>query len=72
MRHRKHSHVLGVKTAHRRSLVANLASALFTNARITTTLSRAKAIRPFAEQIITYLLAQGLFETEYNSAFASL
>jgi large subunit ribosomal protein L17 len=54
MRHRKHNHVLGVKTAHRRSLVANLASALFTNARITTTLSRAKALRPFAEQIITY------------------
>ena len=25
-----------------------------------------------AEQIIAYLLAQGLFETEYNSAFASL
>lgn len=54
MRHRTHHHVLGVKTAHRRSLVANLAAALFTNARITTTLSRAKALRPFAEHLITY------------------
>ncbi len=54
MRHRTHNHVLGVKTAHRRSLVANLASALFTNARITTTLSRAKALRPFAEHLITF------------------
>ena len=54
MRHRTHNHVLGVKTAHRRSLVANLAAALFTNARITTTLSRAKALRPFAEHLITF------------------
>ena len=54
MRHRKHTHVLGVKTAHRRSLVANLAAALFTNARITTTLSRARALRPFAERLMTY------------------
>lgn len=54
MRHRTHNHVLGVKTAHRRSLIGNLASALFTNARITTTLSRAKALRPFAEHLITY------------------
>jgi large subunit ribosomal protein L17 len=54
MRHRTHKHVLGVKTAHRRSLVANLAAALFTNARITTTLSRARALRPFSERLITY------------------
>ena len=53
MRHRSHHHVLGVKTAHRRSLIANLAAALFTNARITTTLSRARALRPYAERLIT-------------------
>ncbi|NBV38831.1 50S ribosomal protein L17 [bacterium] len=53
MRHRSHHHVLGVKTAHRRSLVANLAAALFTNARIKTTLSKARAVRPFAERLIT-------------------
>ena len=54
MRHRSHHHVLGVKTAHRRSLIANLAAALFTNARITTTLSRARALRPYAERLITF------------------
>ena len=53
MRHRSHHNVLGVKTAHRRSLVANLAAALIKNARITTTLSRARAVRPFAERLIT-------------------
>ena len=53
MRHRSHHHVLGVKTAHHRSLVANLAAALFTNARIKTTLSKARAVRPFAERLIT-------------------
>ena len=53
MRHRSHHNVLGVKTAHRRSLVANLAAALFTNARITTTLARARAVRPYAERLIT-------------------
>ena len=53
MRHRSHHNVLGVKTAHRRSLVANLAAALFTDARITTTLSKARAVRPFAERLIT-------------------
>lgn len=53
MRHRSHHHVLGVKTAHRRSLIANLAAALFINARITTTLSKARALRPFAERLIT-------------------
>lgn len=54
MRHRAHNHVLGVKTAHRRSLIANLAAALFTNARITTTLSRAKALRPYADRLVTF------------------
>jgi large subunit ribosomal protein L17 len=53
MRHRSHRHVLGVKTAHRRSLIASLAASLFINARITTTLSRARALRPFAEKVIT-------------------
>ncbi|MBC2593298.1 50S ribosomal protein L17 [Ruficoccus amylovorans] len=53
MRHNKHRHVLGVKTAHRSALMANLATALFTHGRIKTTLSKAKALRPFAEKLIT-------------------
>lgn len=53
MRHRTHRHNLGVRKEHRVSLVANLASALITHARITTTLSRARALRPFVEKVVT-------------------
>lgn len=53
MRHRKHRHQLGVKKEHREALMAALASALFRHGRIETTLAKAKALRPFAEKIIT-------------------
>lgn len=53
MRHAKHNHPLGVKTAHRAALLSNLAAALFTHGRIQTTLAKAKALRPFAEKVIT-------------------
>ncbi len=53
MRHQKHRHQLGVKTAHRGALMANLATALFTHGRIQTTLAKAKALRPFSEKLIT-------------------
>lgn len=54
MRHLKHRHQLGVKREHREALMASLAAALFTHGRIQTTLAKAKALRPFAEKIITY------------------
>lgn len=53
MRHRNHRHSLGVKKEHREALMANLAAALFRHGRIETTLTKAKALRPFAEKIIT-------------------
>lgn len=53
MRHRNHRHQLGVKKEHREALIANLARALFLHGRIETTLANAKALRPFAEKIIT-------------------
>jgi len=53
MRHLKHRHQLGVKKEHRLALMGNLASALFTHGRIETTLAKAKALRPFAEKVIT-------------------
>ena len=52
MRHRKHNHQPGVKTAHRTSMLANLCS-LIENGRIKTTLARARALRPTVEKIIT-------------------
>lgn len=53
MRHRKHNHLLGVKTAHRISLIANLSCSLIENGRITTTLAKARALRPSIEKVIT-------------------
>jgi large subunit ribosomal protein L17 len=53
MRHRKHNHLLGVKTAHRTSLIANLSCSLIENGRIKTTLAKARALRPAIEKAIT-------------------
>ncbi|MDR3316554.1 MAG: 50S ribosomal protein L17 [Puniceicoccales bacterium] len=53
MRHRKHSFQLGVKKEHRASLMAGLSAALLRHKRIQTTLAKAKALRPYAEKVIT-------------------
>jgi len=45
---------LGGGPAHERLLLANLAAALFTHKRITTTETKAKRLRPFAERLITF------------------
>jgi large subunit ribosomal protein L17 len=44
---------LGVKTAHRKSMLRNLASDLLWNGRIETTLERAKETRSYTEKLIT-------------------
>src|SRR5436309_9628618 len=44
---------LGRTTEHRISLLRNLSTALFERERITTTLPKAKELRPFAEKLIT-------------------
>ena len=44
---------LGGDPHHQRQLMANLAIALFEHGGITTTVSRAKALRPYAEKLIT-------------------
>ena len=53
MRHRKHHGSLGLPTGHRRALMANLATALLTHGRIETTEAKARALRPYAEKLIT-------------------
>ncbi len=53
MRHAKHRHQLGVKTAHRAALMSNMAASLLIHGRIKTTLPKAKALRPFVEKVIT-------------------
>jgi large subunit ribosomal protein L17 len=53
MRHNKHHASLGVTREHRRAMLSNLAAALITHGRIETTLTKAKALRPFVEKVIT-------------------
>lgn len=53
MRHNNHRFSLGVKKEHREAMMASLVTALFLHGRITTTLAKAKALRPFAERLIT-------------------
>jgi len=53
MRHNKHRASLGVTVEHRRAMLSNLAAALITHGRIQTTLTKAKALRPFVEKVIT-------------------
>jgi large subunit ribosomal protein L17 len=53
MRHRKHTFKIGLKSGHRRSLVANAVCSLLTHGRITTTVPKAKEIRRIAEKMIT-------------------
>lgn len=53
MRHRKRGRHLNRNAAHRRSLFRNLSRALITHESITTTLPKAKEVRPFVEKLIT-------------------
>ena len=53
MRHKRGGSKLGRLTAHRWALFRNLLTALFTHERITTTLAKAKAVRPLADHLVT-------------------
>lgn len=53
MRHNKSGRKLGRKTAHRKALMSNLASALITHKKIKTTDSKAKELRMFIEPLVT-------------------
>ena len=53
MRHNKHHSSLGVTREHRAAMLSNMAASLITHGRIQTTLTKAKALRPFIEKVIT-------------------
>ena len=53
MRHRMKGRKLGRSASHRKALLSGLAQQLFMEDRITTTLAKAKALRPYAEKLIT-------------------
>jgi large subunit ribosomal protein L17 len=53
MRHARAGKKLGRDSAHRKALYSNLAGALIEHGRIETTEAKAKAVKPFAERMIT-------------------
>ena len=53
MRHRVHKIKLGRTGSHCEAMLANMAVSLIRSGRIKTTLAKAKALRPFAEKLVT-------------------
>jgi large subunit ribosomal protein L17 len=53
VRHQRAGKKLGRDSAHRKALYSNLAGALIEHGRIKTTVTKAKAVKPLAEQMIT-------------------
>ncbi len=53
MRHGMNGRKLGRKSAHRKSMFSNLASALIKHEQISTTLPKAKDLRPIVEKLVT-------------------
>jgi len=69
MRHRVAGKKLGRSSAHRKSLRRNLVTSLFYNGYIETTEAKAKAIRSYAEKLIT-LAKRGLVAAEEDPSRA--
>ena len=53
MRHQTKKHQLSKAQDQRKALLRSLATELFMHGEITTTLARAKALKPYAEKVIT-------------------
>lgn len=53
MRHQRNRNRLGRPQDQRKALLRSLATQLFLHGEITTTISKAKALRPYAEELIT-------------------
>lgn len=53
MRHQTKKHTLGKAKDQRDALLRSLATELFTHGEIKTTMARAKALQPYAEEVIT-------------------
>ena len=53
MKHGMNGRKLGRKSAHRKSMFANMANALIKHEQISTTLPKAKDLRPIVEKLVT-------------------
>jgi large subunit ribosomal protein L17 len=60
MRHRNAHRKLSVTTEHRAALFRNMASALIKHEQISTTLPKAKELRPYVEKLVTLAKHGGL------------
>lgn len=60
MKHGRKVAKLGRARGPRRALLQSLATSLFRHGRITTTLPKAKGLRPFAERLVTHARGGGL------------
>jgi large subunit ribosomal protein L17 len=60
MRHRKAHRKLQRTSAHRTALFRNMAAALIKHEQITTTLAKAKELRPYTEKLLTLAKKGGL------------
>lgn len=54
MRHQCKRHRLGKAADQRKALMRSLATELFVHGEIQTTMSRAKALKPYADKVITF------------------
>ncbi len=53
MRHRVSGYKLGRTASHRRAMTRNMAASLIEHERITTTVQKAKSVKPFIEKLVT-------------------
>jgi large subunit ribosomal protein L17 len=60
MRHRNAHRKLSVTTEHRAALFRNMATALIKHEQISTTLPKAKELRPYVEKLVTLAKHGGL------------
>lgn len=69
MRHGIGHKKLNKKTPHRRAMFANMAAALIKHEQITTTLPKAKALRPIVEKMVTLAKKGTLHHRRQADAF---
>lgn len=60
MRHRHSGRKLSRKSAHRTALFRNMSAALIKHEQITTTVAKAKELRPYVEKLVTLAKRGGL------------
>lgn len=71
MRHRKKGKIFGRVRKQRKALLKNLCSSLVMHERVSTTETKAKAVRPYVERVIAQALNNTLAGKRYAYRFLS-